>query len=553
MTRQLLCCLVFWAAGLGAAQSLLWGQEPTPVIPPPETSPNTSATKITEKPVAFTPLDRAQQLYLGGQFDEAVQEYNSIIRDGQDAAAAYAGMARAYLKLKKPDDAYAAASKAVELDPFLATAHSALGEVYFRQGQLYDAQTQFLLPFKTGKGDARSYLGLERLYRASFNFKRAKFAIDKAYELEPRDPDISGDWLGTRPPPERVKAMEALVASPSGFYSRAEVANTKHRLAVLKDQIEHQERTCRLAKQPESSELTLVPVDIDKRPNPFLGLQVDVNGQKSRLVVDTSAKGIVIDEDIAQKGGVQQIVRTDMDGLGQESPPESYVGFANSIKIGNLEFENCYLTVVERAAPGSFYNRFRGTIGARFFDEYLVDLDMPSAKLRLEPLPKRPATEDRGSAQMSADDPSTTEFHDRFVAPEMSAWTQLYQFGESIAIPTVVNESPPELFEVDTSGYTNEIAIEFAKKWAGFRGTTSPRIYSIDGKVDTRWSGGVRLRFAGFYFDSMAEPSFDMKIVTDRLGTEIYGALGFEVLHNLRTTIDYRDGLIHFDTGQERH
>jgi len=531
----------------------LWAQEPAAVIPPPDTSPNTSATKITEKPVAFAPLDRAQQLYLHGQFDEAIEEYNSIVRDGKDAAAAYAGMARGYLKLKRPDDAYAAASKAVELDPALATAHSALGEVYLRQGKLYEAQTEFLTPFKLGQQDPRSYLGLERLYRASFNFKRAKVAIDKAHELAPGDRDISGDWIETRPLLEQMKSMEELTDSPSGFYSRVEIANVKHRLVVLKDRTEHPERSCHLVAPPESAELALVSADSADRPNPFVGLEVQVNGQKSRLIIATDSSAIIINDKIGEKANLQRIVRTDMDGLGNDNPPESYIGFAPSVKIGSLEFENCYVTVVEHSAPGSFYDREEGTIGTALFSEYLVDLDIPKAKLRLQPLPKRPATEDHDSAQMDANDPDALKFHDRYLAPELSNWTQMYLFGGMLTIPARVNDSPLQLFAVSTSNYLNDISLDFAKKWTNFQGNTSGKVYSTDGKIDTHWTEPVTLEFADKYFTSMAEPSFDVKRETDRLGIEIYGTLGFEVLHNLRTTIDYRDGLIHFDNGSKSH
>ena len=144
------------------------------------------------KSIALTPLKEAEQLYRMGEFDQAIQRYNAIIGGDTDNAVAYAGLARAYLKLKKPNDAYLAAAKAVEHDPSLGTAHSALGEVYFRQGKLHEAETEFLTALKLDQADARSYLGLARLYQATYNFKKAKVAIDKAHSLDPTDPDIDG-------------------------------------------------------------------------------------------------------------------------------------------------------------------------------------------------------------------------------------------------------------------------------------------------------------------------------------------------------------------------
>jgi len=548
MTRRVLRYLVFCAAGVGIPQPSLKGQEPTPVIPPPATSSSISPIRVTEKPIAFTPIEEAQNLYLMGEFDQAVERYQSLIRGGADDAVAYAGMARAYLKLEKPDKAYTAASKAVELDPFLATAHSALGEVYFRQGQLYEAQTRFLFPFKQGQQDARSYLGLARLYLASFNSKRAKVAIDKAYSLSPHDPEISGEWLNTRPIPEQIKAMEALLASPSGFYSRRAVADIRHRLAMMKDEVEHPERTCSLVNPPERDEMPLVLAGNADHPSRMLALEVAVNGAKSKLVIGTGEQGIVINGKIARKAHVEAIIRTDEEGLGKENPPESYAGFVRSIKVGAFEFRNCYLTVDERVAPGSYFDYFDGSIDAVYFHNYLVDLDMPHARLRLEPLPQRPATEDQDGEQMNWTDPDAAKFHDRYTAPDMSTWTQLYRFGNLLAVPTQFNESPPELFDISTAAERNVISADFARNWATLEGTAPP-MFGINGRIDNRFTGTAKLQFAGLVFYSTAENSADLTTVNERVGTQIEGTLGFEVLHNLRTEIDYRDGLIHFENG----
>jgi len=548
MTLRLLACLVLTII-TGSVSPSLKAQGQVTASSTTTISPETSATKSAENPAAATSLEAAQKLYLTGQFEKAVEQYQLLIRaNSPDDAAAYAGMARAYLRLKKPDDAYTAASNAVRLNPSLPTAHSALGEVLFRQGQLYDAQEQFVLPFKTGQADARSYFGIEKLDRASFDYKRAKLAIDRAYALAPDDPEIFDAWIATRPLSERVKAMEALVDPPNPFYTRSEIADMKHHLAVLKDRLEHPERTCHLVNSDERSTLPLVRVGEFGIPDRFLGLEVNINGQGSPLVVDTSDDDIVINGKIAEKAHVQQIVRTDMEGLGEESPPESYIGFAKSVQIGKLEFENCYLTVIERASRGSFFDQLPGTIGARLFEDYLVDLDMPRAKLTLTPLPKIPSTPDPDSARANSQDPDAAQFHNRYISPEISTWTRIYQFGSDIAIPAAINESPTELFGIDTASYVNDMTRDFAQKWAApdKNASTAP-LYGTDGKVSTKWSGKVRLKFAGYYFDSRAEPSFDLKATNDRLGTELYGNLGFEVLQELRIEIDYRDGLIHFE------
>jgi tetratricopeptide (TPR) repeat protein len=547
--RHVLCCLVFCVAGMGFADSpFLWRQGSTPVILPPATSANTPVPKITKKSVALTPLGEAEQLYRMGKFDEAIQRYNAILGSGADDGVAYTGLARAYLKLKKTDDAYLAAMKAVEHDPSLGTARSALGEVYFRQGKLHEAETDFLTALKLDQADARSYLGLARLYEATYNFKKAKVAIDKAQSLDPTDPDIGSSWVETRSRLEEVKALEDNIASQNNYYSRVEKVGFKQRLTVMRDEIEHPERTCRVASRPESTEMRLTSIG---RKKDFIGLDVHVNGVGSRLVLSTVSSGIVINGKIAKEAGVQPITRADMDGLGEQNPPEVYIGFARSLKIENLDFQNCYVTVVDQASPRSFYDQYEGLIAAGFFSAYLVNVDIPHAKLKLQPLPSRPATEDQDSAAMDSSDPDAKNFHDRYTSPEMAAWTQVYHFGSAILVPARVNDFPPELFEVTASSKYNVLAPEFARERASLeRNKASAQLEGINGKVSDESTGQVKLELANLHFNAIRVISFDDNRSSDSAETKVSGYLGFDMLRNLHFIIDYRDGLIHFDNGQ---
>jgi tetratricopeptide (TPR) repeat protein len=540
--RHGLCLFFSCVAGIGFLASSSLGQEPTPRALP-ATPPNSAAPKSNEKPITLTPLEEAEQFCRLGKFNEAIERYNSIIRSGTNTAAAYVGLARVYLKLKKPDDAYLAATKALEHGPSLAIAHSALGEVYFRQGKIHEAQTEFLTALKSGHVDAQTYLDLARFYGATYDFKKAKVAIDKAHSLDPTDPDIGSAWVETRSLPEQVKALEDNIASESKYYSRAEKAGFKQRVALLRDEIDHPERTCGVANPPESPEMQLTPIGKD-----FIGLRVEVNGVRSRLVFSTVSSGIVINGQIAEEAGVQPITRTDIDALGEQNPPEAYIGFARSLKFENLEFQNCYVTVVERATPHSFYDQFDGSIAAGFFSAYLVDADIRSAKLTLEPLPPSPATEDPDSAATDSSDPDAQQFHDRYTAPEMSRWTQMYHFGNAILIPAQVNNSPPELFEVATSSKYNVLAPGFARERASLKPDeqSSARLEGINGKVSGESSGKVKLALADLHFKAIRVISFGDAPSNDSTETEIAGYLGFDLLRNLRLIIDYRDGLIHF-------
>jgi tetratricopeptide (TPR) repeat protein len=545
--------LVLCIAGMSHWPSaLLYGQAPTPVIPTGESSPIAPALETNEKAIVVARLAEAQRFFRTGQFNKAIDSYNKIISTGAEDASADAGLARVYLKLKKPDLAYSAAAKAVELNPKLATAHSALGETYLREGKLPEAREEFATALRLDQMDARAYFGLSLLFQASFNFKKAKMAIDNAYKIEPFDPDIRKAWVRTRPRPDQIKELEDDIASDSSYYNRVEKAGFKQQLALMKDQTEHPERTCSLARRPDSAELPLRRIISNDRSYPGVGLDVRVNGQESRLLVGIDDLGITINQRLAEKAGVIPIVRADMNDLGDQNPPEGYIGFSRFIQIANLEFQNCYVFVVEKVSPDSAFDRVKGTIDAKVFSSYLVDLDIPDSKLKLHPLPPRPATEEENGATISDGDPDARRFHDRYVAPEMVSWEHVYRFGGQNIIPVRVNDSPPQLFDVSPKYSVTFIAPELARRSASMTKVDASQAYGINGKIEQVWrTGPVILHFDNLRYAAAGEDSVDLTVHSDKAGTEISGILGFDVLANLDTKIDFRDGLFQFNNGNK--
>jgi predicted Zn-dependent protease len=210
-------------------------QAPNPVTPSPQAPSSTAATPpaapSSPRASAFA---NALQLYRTGKLGDAENEYKALIKGDPQSALAYVGLVRVYLKQKRVSDASAAAAKAVELAPPLSAVHVAMGEVYFRQGKMDEAEKEFLAQVKRGTRDARAYLGMARLYSAFSFHKSAKQMIDKAYELDPADPDIRKAWMGTLSLAEVIKALQAYLAAETN--DDAEVrANLEHELTVLHD------------------------------------------------------------------------------------------------------------------------------------------------------------------------------------------------------------------------------------------------------------------------------------------------------------------------------
>lgn len=536
-----------------------WSQDLRPVVPVPEKTPPRPSKIIRHSPAPATPLDEARQLYWNDDYKRAAALYSNIIAAGTDVAEAYAGLALVYLRMKKEDVAYNAAAKAVELEPSLAAAHAALGEVYFRQAKLFEAEQEFLTPLRAEEEDARAYFGLSHIYHATFNEKRAKWALDRAHALDPKDPEINGDWLQTRPAAEQIRALESFVAS-GGRGGHIVRSRARQMLAILNDQAQHPDHTCRLVSKVRATEMDLAPLfsfrgvyrktQTDQstlnRFYPGVGLDVRLNRSTARLIIETSGDRIVLNQHAAKEAGARQLVRTEIEGAGDENPPEGYTAYVQSIKIGEIEFEACYVTVIEEASPRNSLATFEGSIGAGIFSNFLVDLDLRHSKLRLTELPPYPeGTTENATPEENGTIPG--QFHDRYVAAEMADWTPLYRSDRLLLLPTYTNGSMAKLFGISLGSNINAISPEAAQEVSTIATDQFAHVRGLNGEVTkARRTGAIKLQFAGMEFDADALPVVDMSVYSEN-GLKVSGLLGFPALRTLDTKIDYRDGLIRFD------
>src|SRR5262249_29881140 len=234
-----------------------------------------------------------------------------------------------------------------------APKHVALGEVLFRDGKIPEAEREWLGVTKSGHTDARAHMGLARVSAAAAQYKQAEREIDEAHRLDPDDPDIQFYWI-------RSQGLGA------------GLDDSRH--------------DCRLATDlvPAETDLLLLGGDRSNQIRGY-GLTVSVNGQNSKLLLDTGAHGIVIDRKLAQKAGLTKISDTTVGGFGDQHKSAGHFAMANSIKVGALEFRDCPVTVIDK---GSVLGE-EGLVGTDVFEQFLIDLDFPNKKLRLGNLPKR--------------------------------------------------------------------------------------------------------------------------------------------------------------------
>jgi TonB family protein len=505
------------------------------------------------------PLGEANVLFRKGHFDGALQKYQELLQGQPKSPEAYAGMIRVYLKMKNAQRAYDTATKGLEVAD-AAPLRVALGEVYFRQGKIHEAEQEWINVIKSGHQDARAYLGLARVRWALSMYKSGRGMIDKARELDTTDPDIQKLWVSGLSRAEHIKSLEKYLASQTNDDADT-ISATRHYLEYLKALDKQPKRNCRLVGNATATDAELVQLLTDAVHLRGYGLSVAVNGAKSKLLLDTGSSGILINRRLAEKASLTRLADTDIRGVGDKGNQGGYTAVANSLKIGQLEFQDCPVRVLEQRSVVDE----DGLIGADVFSHFLVEIDFPNEKLRLTELPKRPdETAKTITLQTDTDEPETNEeendnqpalsrSQDRYIAPEMKSYSQVYRFGHALLVPTRIGDAPSKLFLLDTGAFSNLITPAAASEVTKVHGDSRTVVKGISGTVkDVYRADKAVILFGHLRQENQDLPAFDLKSTSDEINTEVSGILGFRMLHLLDIRLDYRDGLVDFEYKSHR-
>jgi len=461
-------------------------------------------------------------------------------------ARAHAGLARAYLSLGKIAEAFTAAEKAIEISPDLADAHVALGEIYFRQGKLTEAEHEFIDLIRAGKANARGYLGMARISAANSYYAQAKQMIDHAYALDPADPDVQGELIRILGSQARIQTRilnDAGTKGDDGKPGKVEVMTI-----TAAENADPSTRPCRVISHTTSMQTAFTPMLLGPDQIHGYGLTVKLNGTSARLMLDTGASGIVVDRKIAEKANIKRLADQSIGGIGDKGDAAGYRGLVDSVKIGDLEFQGCHVDVIDK---GSVVGD-DGLIGADVFAQYLVELDFPNQKFKLSELPARPEP----AASLTAAGSGSAggqQFYNRYVAPEMKSYTPVAQFHHQLLVRTQVNSGSTRLFLLDTGSMMNTISPAAAKEVTKVSGDSTMHVKGLNGEVKNVFSGDdITLTFGSLRQRNLDIVAFDTSRISNSMGTEVSGILGFAMLRMLDLKIDYRDGLVEFNFDSKR-
>jgi hypothetical protein len=188
------------------------------------------------------------------------------------------------------------------------------------------------------------------------------------------------------PRKERLAALEAYLTGPHPDDEEETKRMTEY-LAFLKATADKPVHVCRLVSKVEETETKLETMfGRDIRQMRGIGLSVRLNDRSVRLLLDTGAGGIMVNRKLAEKAGLTPISAVHYGGIGDKGLQSGYTAVADHILVGELEFQDCVVSVSDKGSVGDE----DGLIGADVFGRYLVDIDLPGMRLKLSPLPKRP-------------------------------------------------------------------------------------------------------------------------------------------------------------------
>jgi len=548
---------------------------PAPTTSPQQTASSAkvvdgAATPVPEnKAVAVTaanPLGEARSFYRKGDFTAAIAKYEEVLKVQPKSPDAYAGLVRVYLKQKNVEQAAQVVEQGLAQSDS-PRIHVARGEVWFRQGKITEAEAEWVKVINAGYPEARAYLGLARVRRALAMYKTERAMITKAHQLDPDDPEIQQQWAGTLAREERIKYLESSIAGDNNW-NPDEKENIESYITYLKEFAKRNERPCRLVSDVTATTAPLVPLLRDAHNLRGYGLSVVLNGHKSALMLDTGAGGILVTRSIAERAGISKITENKVGGIGSKGRRNAYIGIADSIKVGDLEFQNCPVEVMEsHSVVGQ-----DGLIGADVFQKFLIELDLADSRFKLSELPKRPGevgqkpvlkSEDEDSGEESSEDTASDKAEaksaeaktsassgpqDRYIAPEMQSYTRVLRFGHDLLVPTMIGNVPYKLFLMDTGAFGNSISPAAAREVTKVSGDSHMTVKGISGSVDKVYSANKAvLQFGHLRQENQDMVSFDTTSLSDSIGTEISGFLGFALLRFLDIKIDYRDALVDFE------
>jgi tetratricopeptide (TPR) repeat protein len=464
-----------------------------------------------------SPADAA---YRDGRYADAGNLYAQALAQLPQDIELSAALVHTWLHEDKVAQASEETNRLVKENPSSAITLTALAEVELRQGEPWLTLQTLDAAAAADPCNARAHLIRARALRINSMYASERAEIQRAYDIDPADPDIQRAWQRVVPAAQEIEGIDQSLATMRNLDAdtRQKAEASIHSMMPL---LSEHSQTCQILPDVASASLPLQPSYADVKHIDGYLLDVQLPQSKAKLLVDTAASGLYISRKLADENGLRQ-------------DPNAPVGtvHVDSIHIGPLEFRDCTVGVSDTPFAG----RSDGFIGTDIFASWLISLDFRLARMTLEPLPRQ-------AGLLPGD---------RSMPPELGAFIPVYHRRQYLLVPVKFKDQSQKLFVLATgmrfSAMTSEAAHSVSKIRVNF---TNPE----------QTASGTKVQFYRDIFDMQFANlpqinqghllEFDPSAVEQNAGFQIAGMLGLDVLHSLTLHLDYRDGLAEFESAQD--
>ena len=425
------------------------------------------------------------------------------------------------------DEAVSLGSSLSTTFPDSPDALAAEGDLAFYLGDVAKAERLYFAALQKREATARAYFGLYRLYRSASMHKRARRSLIRAYAIDPANAAIEHAWISILTPEKRKEFIQDFLKAHPGADVSKDLENSLSNGSEMAKALQ--------GRQPDFLQGEHTPTSIhleDLRFGPNnkrgYGLLVRINGKRPlKLLLDTGASGILINERAADRAGLTHLGRFETWGFGDNGVRHAFASVADTCQIGSLTYKNCILTALESSKSITDED---GLIGTDFFSAFLIQLDFQRNAMNLTPQPERPV------------DP---QGYDRVVPP---GFTPAFRFGHHLLVGTKLNGATKGLFLIDTGSSQSGVDREFALESTKVYGNEYVRLKGISGRVkDVFEANKAVIEFAGYRQDNLGMMVWDLNNSGKHQEVRLAGVLGMPVLDLFRPTLDYRNGVVKFD------
>ena len=485
------------------------------------------AALVAADSVSDTAAEARRELFTGHS-DFAAKLYARVVAAEPSSGDAWYGLVRSQLEGHHPKEAQASADDALKKAPGTPGAETAAGMADWRSGQLNDSIKHFGAALKLDPKYAGALAGMAVVESALAKSRTARDLWTRAWMASPDDPALIAAHSASSKGTDQIAGLEKALAGldPASDAGRS----FQTRLATARALVDT--KVGRLVSPYQNSTIRLYGI-FTGRPMTLNRLTVHVvlNGRVTvALLLDTGASGIAIAPSMAEKAGLTRLadVAGEATGFGTMKPLSIAAYMAKEVRVGDVTFADCPVQAFA-AAQSVDYD---GVIGADVFERFLVKIDFPKQELVLQ-------TRATNAEEVS-------EIVDRSDTPP-PGFVPVMRFGAKLAIATTLNNSPGLLFLIDSGSTVSLLDEDTAKRFA-FTTGSAVAVRGVQGKTSNgSLANQVTLTFAGIRQEDYRLLSIDMGNLSEDMGTQFGGLIGFRTLNELVLTIDYREGLVRFE------